>query len=224
MPPPDPPAWGCPQPPAGPRRRSMVAGTLGTLAPLGALTTLTSGCSGDDASADAEQVAASDKRLRREAARQSLELLASYDATADAHSGLADRLRPLRESTMRHAEVLSGEGGGENKGGDRHGSEDDDGSRNDGGAGGDRWGHPQARGSGGGKHGRPRVPDGEKAALTALGDAERRTARARTAAMVKAPPETARVLASLAAAGAAHAYLLGAQDGRETQDRKDGGA
>jgi hypothetical protein len=195
-----------PSPPAGPRRRSMVAGTLGTLGPLGALTTLTTGCSGDGGSADDGQTAAAEKRLRRQATRQSLDLLARYDATADTHSGLADRLRPLRAATLRHAEVLSGE----NRDGDNKGS-------GNGGPG----GSPGKKGKDG-KHSRPRVPDDEKTALTALGDAERRTVQARTAALMKAPPETARLLASLAAAGAAHAYLLGVEDGKD--DGKDDGA
>ncbi|MFF4410465.1 hypothetical protein ACFY2W_13930 [Streptomyces sp. NPDC001262] len=61
----------------------------------------------------------------------------------------------------------------------------------------------------------PRVqaPADEKAALAALADAERRTADARTAALAGAPPELARLLASVAAAGAAHAYLLGSGGG-----------
>jgi hypothetical protein len=185
----------------------VVAGTLGTLGPIGALTTLTAGCSGDGGRADAEQSAGAEKRLRREAARQSLELLAHYDATTAAHSGLADRLRPLRAATLRHAEVLSGED--EKNGGKR--------DRN-----GDRDGDGGPAGKKGGGHGQPRVPDTEKAALTALGDAERRTARARSAALVKAPPETARLLASLAAAGAAHAYLLGSEDGGSADGKDDG--
>ncbi|MFD4947080.1 hypothetical protein ACFVYE_40220 [Streptomyces sp. NPDC058239] len=47
-----------------------------------------------------------------------------------------------------------------------------------------------------------------KAALKELAAAERRTADAHTATLLKAPPELARLLASIAAAGAAHAYLL----------------
>ncbi|MET9417309.1 hypothetical protein ABZY03_24610 [Streptomyces klenkii] len=53
------------------------------------------------------------------------------------------------------------------------------------------------------------MPGDEKAALAALADAERRTADNRTKALGSAPPELARLLASVAAAGAAHAYLLG---------------
>ncbi|MEU1820541.1 hypothetical protein ABZ543_35990 [Streptomyces roseifaciens] len=52
------------------------------------------------------------------------------------------------------------------------------------------------------------VPGDEKEALAALADAERRTADSRTKALGSAPPELARLLASVAAAGAAHAYLL----------------
>ncbi|MFF0291640.1 hypothetical protein [Streptomyces sp. NPDC005262] len=47
-----------------------------------------------------------------------------------------------------------------------------------------------------------------KAAVEELAAAERRTADAHTATLLKAPPELARLLASIAAAGAAHAYLL----------------
>ncbi|MCH6162929.1 hypothetical protein [Streptomyces marispadix] len=201
--------------PPGPRRRSMVAGTLGALGPFAAVGRIAAaattavpvgavltGCSADGSDADAAQATAADKRLRREATRQSLDLLARYDATADTHSSLADRIRPLREATMRHAEVLSGDdekNHGAGRG--RHGRGSDGGGRGDGGTA-DKHGEQR----------RPRVPGDEKAALASLGDAERRTAAARTAALMKAPPETARLLASLAAAGAAHAYLLGAGD------------
>ncbi|MGK5641747.1 hypothetical protein ACSNOK_26005, partial [Streptomyces sp. URMC 126] len=56
----------------------------------------------------------------------------------------------------------------------------------------------------------PAVPDDPDEALAALAAAERRTADGRGAALADAPPELARLLASVAAAGAAHAYLLGA--------------
>lgn len=58
----------------------------------------------------------------------------------------------------------------------------------------------------------PDVPDGEKAALAALAKAERRAADAHTAALIDAPPQLARLLASVAASGSAHAYLLGKDD------------
>ncbi|MFF8716968.1 hypothetical protein ACF07T_36890 [Streptomyces sp. NPDC015184] len=49
---------------------------------------------------------------------------------------------------------------------------------------------------------------GAKAAVEELAAAERRTSDTRLAALLEAPPELARLLASTAAAGAAHAYLL----------------
>ena len=172
----------------------MLAGTLSTLGPLGVLAGV-AGCSGEKGSEDAAQVTRAELRMRRDAARQSRELLARYEATAAAHTALADRLRPMRAATARHSEVLNGRAGKDKDGG------------------GER---EQDSGKAGGRK-KPSVPAEEKAALAALGDLERRTAQERTDALVKAPPGLARVLASLAAAGAAHAYLLGA-DGGDGQD------
>ncbi|MET7641747.1 hypothetical protein [Streptomyces sp. NPDC005438] len=55
----------------------------------------------------------------------------------------------------------------------------------------------------------PTVPKDEDQALAELARQERLVADARTKALVTAPPEVARLLASLAAAGATHALLLG---------------
>ncbi|MGW4206269.1 hypothetical protein [Streptomyces sp. NPDC004726] len=52
------------------------------------------------------------------------------------------------------------------------------------------------------------VPAGADVALKQLALTERQTADAYTAALADAQPELARLLASVAAAGAAHAYLL----------------
>ncbi|MDQ0940370.1 hypothetical protein [Streptomyces sp. V1I1] len=54
----------------------------------------------------------------------------------------------------------------------------------------------------------PEVPADAAAALKALATAERRISDAHSASLVVAEPELARLLASVAAAGAAHAYLL----------------
>lgn len=54
----------------------------------------------------------------------------------------------------------------------------------------------------------PPVPADANAALKALATAERHTADAHSAALVDAEPELARLLASIAAAGATHGYLL----------------
>ncbi|TDF46837.1 hypothetical protein E2C00_30450, partial [Streptomyces sp. WAC05374] len=52
------------------------------------------------------------------------------------------------------------------------------------------------------------VPADPGVAVAELAVAARRTADAHAAALEAAPPEYARLLASVAAAGAAHAYLL----------------
>lgn len=191
-----------PSPAAGPPRRSMLAGALSTLGPLGALATLgtTTGCSQDHESADAAHAARTEDRLRQAAAKQSRELLKRYEATLAAHAGLADRLRPLRATTVRHAEALGGKDAARRRGeSGGSGKQEKDGS------------------NGKGSKDGAAVPGDEKGALAALGEAERRTAEEREAALAGAPPELARLLASLAAAGAVHAYLLGAdeQDGED---------
>ncbi|MEV0445196.1 hypothetical protein AB0I84_45345 [Streptomyces spectabilis] len=68
----------------------------------------------------------------------------------------------------------------------------------------------------------PPVPDGPKDALRLLATAERELARRRGKQLLDAPGELARLLASVAAAGAAHAYLLtekGTEGDREGGDK-----
>ncbi len=122
--------------------------------------------------------ASAERGLRESAGRDSARLLERYDATIAAHASLAQRLRPLRAEVARHAEAF----------------------------GPDHQASPSASATV--PPAAPEVPGDENAALAALADAERRTADARTAALGSAPPDLARLLASVAAAGAAHAYLL----------------
>ncbi|MFC4494135.1 hypothetical protein ACFPA8_08310 [Streptomyces ovatisporus] len=197
-----------PSPAAGPRRRSMLAGTLSALGPLAVLGTAT-GCSDGSGSEDDAQTARREQRLRKKTAGQSRALAARYEATIAAHSGLADRLRPLHAVTLRHAEVLAGRGSGSKGPGGKEHREDGEGGRD--------GEDPKDRED---RKDPAAVPREEKAALAALGDAERRTADERNAALTEAPPELARLLASVAAAGAVHAYLLGADE----QDGEDDGA
>ncbi|MCC2280637.1 hypothetical protein LKL35_35315 [Streptomyces sp. ET3-23] len=121
------------------------------------------------------------ERLRIRAGRDSAALLERYDATVAAHAGLAARLRPLRAEVARHTEAF----------GPRPAPS------------------PSPSASASPSAPRVQVPADEEAALAALADAERRTADARTTALAGAPPELARLLASVAASGAVHAYLLG---------------
>ncbi|UNO39664.1 hypothetical protein [Streptomyces sp. MST-110588] len=200
------------------RRRTLLAG-----AALGG-TALISGCSEDAGERRHDggtgRVAAAG-RLRERAARDSAALLARYDATLAAHPALGDRLRPLRAEVARHAEAFgaavppggpsatpsgrpggtagSGTGGGPSKT-PSAGPTDSAGSAGS-------TGSVGATASAGPSR-TPEVPRDERQARAALADAERRTADARTAALADAPAELARLLASVAAAGAAHAYLL----------------
>jgi hypothetical protein len=52
------------------------------------------------------------------------------------------------------------------------------------------------------------VPDSPGAALAELAAAERRLADRRAKALLEVPGEVARLMASVAAAGAGHAYML----------------
>ncbi|MGW2182270.1 hypothetical protein ACWCXX_30045 [Streptomyces sp. NPDC001732] len=127
----------------------------------------------DGARTPAEQISAAraEKKLRADAARSSMELLAHYEQVIRAHPATAAALSPLRDAVRAHAGALA-PGGGQELAASR--------SR----------------------------ATGAKAAIGELAAAERRTSDARLAALPEAPPELARLLASTAAAGAGHAYLL----------------
>ncbi|WP_431953833.1 hypothetical protein [Actinacidiphila sp. bgisy167] len=119
--------------------------------------------------------------LRRRAARDSAALLARYDATTAAHPDLARRLRPLRAEVARHAEAFDPSGPDASPSASPSPT-------------------PSAT---------PSVPARAADALSALAVAERALADARAAALVDAPAELARLLASVAACGAGHVLLLG---------------
>ncbi|MBL1084939.1 hypothetical protein JK359_23700 [Streptomyces actinomycinicus] len=153
--------------PSGPRRRSLIASAAGAA--------LLVGCSAEQDSG-ADDPSAAD-RARARAARDSRELLARYDAVLAAHSGLAERLRPLREQVAQHVGAFG------------------DGTKST---------PAPARSSGSPTP----VPAAEKDAVAALAAAERALADRRGKELLETPGELARLLASVAAAGAAHAYLL----------------
>ncbi|MFD4318172.1 hypothetical protein [Streptomyces sp. NPDC058548] len=150
------------------------------------------------AEVEAERVARAEAALRLRSVTASRTLLERYDAALAAHPALAPRLTPLRRSVAAHTEAL-GEGGTTVRPATAAPS-------------------PSATASAGASAGasasaRPTPPPAPvaadpRAALKELAAAERTAADAHTAALVTAPPEYARLLASVAAAGAAHAYLL----------------
>jgi hypothetical protein len=103
-----------------------------------------------------------------------------YDAVIAAHPAVAERLRLLRAEVVRHTEAFGGSV-----------------SRTSPAA---AEASPSASADAG--------PVSDKDALAELAAAERALADRRTAALLDVPGELARLLASVAAAGAAHAYLL----------------
>ncbi len=106
-----------------------------------------------------------------------------YDAVIAAHPGLAERLRPLRAEAVRHAQAFGGGPG-------RKASPSPSPSSSS--------AAPSAAA----------VPADDKDALVSLAVAERELADRRAQALLDMPGELARLLASVAAAGAAHVYLL----------------
>ncbi|MGW7070703.1 hypothetical protein ACWGII_35030 [Streptomyces sp. NPDC054855] len=164
---------------SGPRRRSLLTGAAGA---AGAV--LLSGCS-DSASTDADERPSTAARLRARAARDSGELLGRYDAVLAAHPSLSGRLDPLRAEVKRHEKAFA-EGSAAPSPAAAPGSAS-----------------PSAAPSR-----KPSVPKDEKDAVRELAKAERELAKRRGSDLLDAPAELARLLASVAAAGAAHAYLL----------------
>ncbi|MFE4666399.1 hypothetical protein ACFRI7_26665 [Streptomyces sp. NPDC056716] len=151
---------------SGPRRRTLLASAAGTL--------LLTGCTADDSGGGSAALVAAD-RARARAARESLALAGRYDAVLAAHPALAERLGPLRDEVVRHAQAFGGA------------------ARS--------TGSPSPTAS-------PGVPADQQGALSGLATAERTLADRRARELVDLPGELARLLASVAAAGAAHAYLL----------------
>ncbi|MGW5539325.1 hypothetical protein ACWER6_34855 [Streptomyces sp. NPDC004009] len=168
-----------PRTPSGPRRRSLLASAAGAA--------LLVGCSAgpDSAAGDAPSAAA---RARARAARDSEGLLARYDAVLAAHPALARPLGPLRAQVAAHRAAFA----------DRAAASPSAGSASP----------TTGAASGAASSPAPAVPAGEKDALAFLATAERGLADRRAKELLDVPGELARLLASAAAAGAAHAYLL----------------
>ncbi|MFD9245050.1 hypothetical protein ACFV0D_24560 [Streptomyces sp. NPDC059556] len=150
------------------------------------------------AEVEAERVARAEAALRLRSVTASRSLLERYDAALAAHPALAPRLTPLRRSVAAHTKAL-GEGGTTVRPATAAPSPTAT--------------APATATASAGAAARPApsaapVAADPRAALKELAAAERTTSDTHTAALVGAPPEYARLLASVAAAGAAHAYLL----------------
>ncbi|MDW8476202.1 hypothetical protein QBA57_10115 [Streptomyces scabiei] len=173
---------------SGPRRRSLLVGAAGA----GLLAGCSSGGGGADVAGSGPSAV---ERARARAARDSEALAERYDAVAAAHPALAGLLTPLRAEVVRHAEAFGG--GKAARAGKKRGASSSSASPSV-----SPSGSPSASAS------PSPVPDSPEAALTELAAAERRLADRRAKALLEVPGEVARLMASVAAAGAGHAYML----------------
>ncbi|PJN00048.1 hypothetical protein CG740_27660 [Streptomyces sp. CB01201] len=142
------------------------------------------GCSdaggGQGAAAGAREAAKrAEAALRERTSAASRALVTQYDAVLAMHPSLRDRLAPLRDQAVQHDRALAPPPAATPSPAVT----------------------PSAAVSS--------VPADAEDAVKQLADAERRTSDAQLAAVAAAPPELARLLASVAASGAGHAYLLG---------------
>ncbi|MER5208873.1 hypothetical protein [Streptomyces sp. NPDC002825] len=176
------------------RRALLVAGAAAGATALAACTS--SSADGprrpSAAELEAERVARAEAALRLRSVTAAHGLLERYDATLAAHPALAPRLTPLRRAVAAHAKAL-GEGGTAVRPTTAPAT-------------------PSASASASRKPAASptpvRVAAAPGAALEELAAAERTASDGHTAALLTAPPEYARLLASVAASGAVHAYLL----------------
>ncbi|MFI1035079.1 hypothetical protein [Streptomyces sp. NPDC020951] len=164
-------------------RRSLLASAAGAA--------LLVGCSAgpEETEESAGGTPSATERARARGAQESNGLLVRYDAVLAVHPALSGLLGPLRAEVVRHVEAF---GGREKTAPSPTASS------------------PTASApvSSSPTSTAPAAPVTEKDALVGLAGAERALADRRAAELVDVPGELARLLASVAAAGAAHAYLL----------------
>ncbi|MFJ2111038.1 MULTISPECIES: hypothetical protein [unclassified Streptomyces] len=177
------------------RRHALMAAGAGVAGLLAACSS-TGSPDGGAAAASAARAARLESALRRRAASAGRELLVLYDAVRERHPAQDARLAPLRAAVARQVTALV------------PGSRTPSGTTEPSGEPDTRSGRPEKPSASPVAAAPDPVPADPSEALRALAAAERRTGDAHTAALMEAPPELARLLASLAAASAAHAYLL----------------
>ncbi|WP_327318212.1 hypothetical protein [Streptomyces sp. NBC_01235] len=180
--------------PSGPRRRSLLASAAGTALLVGCSSGAEESEEGEGSASGSPSVT---ERVRARAAQESNGLVGRYDAVLAVHPTLAARLAPLRAEVVRHAEAF---------GGVRKASASPTASPAS------PTASPAASASApaasAAPSAAPAAPVTEKDALAGLAAAERALADRRATELLDVPGELARLLASVAAAGAAHAYLL----------------
>ncbi|WP_330460140.1 hypothetical protein OIB37_26680 [Streptomyces sp. NBC_00820] len=191
-----------PRTPSGPRRRSLLASAAGAAL-------LLAGCSAGPGSKEGAPSASA--RARARAARDSADLLARYDAVLAAHPALAPRLGPLRAEVAAHAEAFGGTASAESPSPTVSRAAHATSSAASGSTASPSAASPSAAS---GSTASPAITSSagkattEKEALASLATAERNLADRRAHDLLEVPGELARLMASVAATGAAHAYLL----------------
>lgn len=167
--------------PPGPRRRTLLASAAGAA--------LLVGCTAEpDPTATSSGSPSVADRTRARAARDSTGLVRQYDTVIAAFPVLAQRLSELRAEVVRHAEAFGG------------GAPTSTPTPT-----------PTPTSVSPSPSPSPSVsaaPASEQDALAGLAAIERTLVDRRTKALLEVPGELARLLASVAAAGAAHVYLL----------------
>ncbi|GGU04846.1 MULTISPECIES: hypothetical protein [Streptomyces] len=182
-------------------------GTVGRRALLTAGAVALAGCTSDaggerpKAPSAAERAARAEARRRLRSVATAEALRERYDAVLAAHPALSARLGPLRAAAAAHATAL-GEGG---TGAPVTPVDGRTGQTAQTGKTGKNVPAPTPTVSG---PSAPPVAADPAVALKELAAAARKTADTHTDALLDAPPEYARLLASVAAAAAVHAYLL----------------
>ncbi|MCX5268044.1 hypothetical protein [Streptomyces sp. NBC_00199] len=183
--------------PSGPRRRTLLASAAGAA--------LLAGCSAgpEETAKSASGTPSATERVRARAAQESNGLVARYDAALAVHPALAARLAPLRAEVVRHVAAFGGVGKA---------------SPSPTATGGPAASAPASAPAATGQADVSAPPSAappsaaapatERDALVGLAAAERALADRRATELLDVPGELARLLASVAAAGAAHAFLL----------------
>ncbi|MFE0249791.1 hypothetical protein [Streptomyces sp. NPDC059010] len=192
-----------PRSPSGPRRRTLLASAAGAA--------LLVGCSAgsEDSDGGTSGSLSLTERARARAARDSEGLVERYDAVLAAHPALAALVGPLRAEAVRHAEAFGGGSSGTPGTPGSAGASTDSSTGSTTGASTSSQTPDAAKSSPSpSPSSAVSVPSNERDAVAELAAAERALADRRAKALLDVPGELARLLASVAAAGAAHAYLL----------------
>ncbi|MFH8627137.1 hypothetical protein ACH4A8_35520 [Streptomyces vietnamensis] len=192
------------------RRALLVAGAAAGATALVGCTSSSGGQPRRPSAAEleAERVARAEAALRLRSATLARSLLERYDATLAAHPALAPRLTALRSTVAAHAKAL-GEDGTTTKRPAATGSPSPETSVPPAATAPTSTSAPASASAKSAATPAPvRVAADPRGALKELAAAERTASDGHTTALLTAPPEYARLLASVAASGAAHAYLL----------------